>query len=347
VPIDIQQLLGLVTRARELIKEPEALQLLGQIQEQIQQYAQDRDAEQNQLQDQLNQAQATVSQLRASNSTLQQQNAAAAAEIRQLKQVIDTGLPSSTPVELARSFRDVVNTIQSEARAAPNVGVTVKAMDIEVKGLVQVQDKQTVMVLPTVGSSVDPGSLSTLRVSFGAVPVVRPPVVPTVTGIDPSGGIPDGGTQVTVTGTGFTEATSVNFGRTPAASFSVQSDTQLTAVSPAGSGTVDVTVVTPAGTSATGPGDQFTYGQPPVVNAINPQQGPAQGGTKVELAGSGLTGAAQVLFGDVPASDVSVQSDTVLTAVTPAGSGTVPVAVTTPVGTSTPIPSAQFTYVAG
>jgi hypothetical protein len=347
VPVDIQQLLGLVTRARELIKDPQALQLLDQIQAQIQQFAQDRDTEQNQLQDQLNQAQATASQLAASNSTLQQQNAAATAEIQRLKQVIDTGLPSSTPVDLARSFRDVVDTIQSEARAAPGVGVTVKAMDIEVKGLVQVQNKQTVMVLPTVGSSVDPNSLSTLRVSFGAIPVVRPAGAPVVTGIDPSSGVPSGGTQVTVTGSGFTGVTAVNFGTTSAASFSVQSDTQLTAVSPADSGTVDVTVVTPAGASAAGPPDQFTYGQPPVVNTINPNQGPAQGGTKVEVVGSGLTGATQVLFGVAAASDVSVVSDTVLTAITPAGSGTVSVTVTTPVGTSTPTPSAQFTYAAG
>jgi hypothetical protein len=347
VPVDIQQLLGLVTRARELIKEPEALQLLDQIQAQIQQYAQDRDTEQNQLQNELSQAQATVTQLQASNATLQQQNLATAAELQRLKQIIDIGLPSSTPVDLARSFRDVVDTIQSEARAAPGVGVTVKAMDIEVKGLVQVQNNQTTMVLPTVGSSVDPNSLSTLRVSFGAIPVVRPSDVPAVTAIAPSSGQPSGGTQVNVTGTGFTGATGVNFGTTPAASFSVQSDTQLTAVSPADSGTVDITVVTPAGASAAAPSDRFTYGQPPVVNTINPNQGPAQGGTKVEVVGSGLTGATQLLFGSAPASDMSVASDTILTAVTPAGSGTVPVTVTTPVGTSTPTSSAQFTYANG
>ena len=36
-------------------------------------------------------------------------------------------------------------------------------------------------------------------------------------------------------------------------------DTTITADSPAGTGTVDVTVTTPAGTSATSPADQFTY----------------------------------------------------------------------------------------
>ena len=39
----------------------------------------------------------------------------------------------------------------------------------------------------------------------------------------------------------------------------VDSDTEITATSPPGSGTVDVTVVTPTGTSVTSPADQFSY----------------------------------------------------------------------------------------
>jgi hypothetical protein len=39
----------------------------------------------------------------------------------------------------------------------------------------------------------------------------------------------------------------------------VISDTEITATSPPGSGIVDITVVTPNGVSATGPGDQFGY----------------------------------------------------------------------------------------
>jgi len=37
---------------------------------------------------------------------------------------------------------------------------------------------------------------------------------------------------VTITGARFTDATAVTFGATPAASFTVDSDTQITAVSP-------------------------------------------------------------------------------------------------------------------
>lgn len=85
-------------------------------------------------------------------------------------------------------------------------------------------------------------------------------VVPTVTGVNPNGGSISGGLQgVTVTGTGFTSATGVSFGTAPASALDIQSDTQITVTSPAGNGTVDVTVITPAGTSATSPADQFTY----------------------------------------------------------------------------------------
>jgi hypothetical protein len=39
----------------------------------------------------------------------------------------------------------------------------------------------------------------------------------------------------------------------------VDSDTEITATSPPGSGTVDVIAVTAAGTRATSPADQFSY----------------------------------------------------------------------------------------
>jgi hypothetical protein len=45
-------------------------------------------------------------------------------------------------------------------------------------------------------------------------------------------------------------------------SFSFVSDTQLEAVIPPGSGTVDITVSNPAGTSAIGTADRFGYAAP-------------------------------------------------------------------------------------
>ncbi len=82
---------------------------------------------------------------------------------------------------------------------------------------------------------------------------------PTITSITPVRGPAAGGTTVTITGTGFTGATAVHFGATAAPSFTVYSDVEIRAVSPAGAGTVDVTVTTPGGTSTTSSADHFTY----------------------------------------------------------------------------------------
>jgi hypothetical protein len=54
-------------------------------------------------------------------------------------------------------------------------------------------------------------------------------------------------------------ASTVTFGSTQAASFKVTGEGTIDAIAPAGSGTVDVTVTTPAGASAANPSDRFTY----------------------------------------------------------------------------------------
>jgi large repetitive protein len=83
---------------------------------------------------------------------------------------------------------------------------------------------------------------------------------PAVTSLSTSSGSTSGGTSVTIRGTGFSGATQVLFGSAPATSFTVMSSTKIAAVAPAGtSGTVDVVVITPSGTSAATSDDQFTY----------------------------------------------------------------------------------------
>jgi hypothetical protein len=84
---------------------------------------------------------------------------------------------------------------------------------------------------------------------------------PTVTAIAPDFGPVGGGATVTITGTDLASASAVKFGTVPAASFKVDSETQITAVSPASATVdpVDVTVTTLAGTSAVSKGDRFFY----------------------------------------------------------------------------------------
>jgi alpha-tubulin suppressor-like RCC1 family protein len=78
---------------------------------------------------------------------------------------------------------------------------------------------------------------------------VAPP--PAVANVSPRRGPTAGGTEVTISGSNFTEATAVDFGSTGAAHFTVNSATSISAISPAHTAElVDVTVTTPGGTSA-------------------------------------------------------------------------------------------------
>jgi hypothetical protein len=85
---------------------------------------------------------------------------------------------------------------------------------------------------------------------------------PIVTSILPNNGLLAGDTGVTITGANLSTATQVYFGTTKASSFMALSSTSIDAYSPAAKavGAVDITVVSPGGTSATSSADQFSYG---------------------------------------------------------------------------------------
>jgi IPT/TIG domain len=94
----------------------------------------------------------------------------------------------------------------------------------------------------------------------GTCPTVTyTPPPPAVTAINPSQGSSLGGATVTVSGSGLTGASAVHFGSSLGSNVTVVSDSRLTALSPPGTGTVDVTVTTTSGTSATSGADLFTY----------------------------------------------------------------------------------------
>ena len=69
---------------------------------------------------------------------------------------------------------------------------------------------------------------------------------------------------------------------------------------------------------------------PIVISSVTPNRGPAAGGTRVTIAGSGLLQGATVRFGAAAAKDVSVISLTEIQATTPPGpTGSVDVVVDT------------------
>jgi hypothetical protein len=169
-----------------------------------------------------------------------------------------------------------------------------------------------------------------------------PPGIATVA---PASGPAAGGTLITIAGHDFTDASAVTFGGVAASSFTVNSDTSITAVSPArvSVGVVDVTVTTPAGNSPLSAADGFIY--TPSVNLVSPSSGPRTGGTTVSVAGRAFSGASEVRFGGVPAPSFKVNSDGLITAVSPAASpGTVDITVTT-AGEQSPTSAADhFTF---
>ena len=120
------------------------------------------------------------------------------------------------------------------------------------------------------------------------------------------------------------------------------SATSITAVSPPGKGTVDVTVTNGAGTSLTRAGDRFSYA--PAVTGVQPNNGPTNGRTVLTITGRDLAGATAVRFGSANAAGFRVTSASSIAAIPPAGTGTVNVTVTTPGGTSAISTADQFTY---
>lgn len=83
---------------------------------------------------------------------------------------------------------------------------------------------------------------------------------PFITSVTPDVGPSQGGTSVTIIGSGFTGATAVTFGPRLATSFIVNSDTSITAIAPPGvPGNINIQVTTGAGTSPLTFSDLYTY----------------------------------------------------------------------------------------
>jgi uncharacterized repeat protein (TIGR01451 family) len=178
--------------------------------------------------------------------------------------------------------------------------------------------------------------------------VVAPPVI---TGVSPAEGATAGGTLVTIAGTSLENATAVDFGSVAVTSFVSDSNGQIVLLSPAGTaGTVDVTAITPGGTSAISASDQFIYSASPVVAAptitgVSPAEGAPAGGTLVTIAGTNLENATAVDFGSLAVTSFVSDSNSQIVLLSPAGTaGTVDVTATTLGGASATTPSDQFTY---
>ncbi len=149
-----------------------------------------------------------------------------------------------------------------------------------------------------------------------------------------SGGI---GTSVVLSGSNFTTVSRVFFGSFSAQAFSIDSDTQITAIVPNFVTTATIILQSPRGTAISA--TPFTYVPgAPIISGITPTGAPAE--TLITIQGSGLTGATNVLFTSTTfPSGISVTptvvSDRIIRVSVPISASSGPVTVTTPRGTVT------------
>jgi hypothetical protein len=196
--------------------------------------------------------------------------------------------------------------------------------------------------------------LAALLLGGGLVLTVTSPATAdpglTVTDVNPTAALDTGGTGVTVSGTGFTGATAVNFGTVAGTNLIVLSDSSLLVTTPAEpDGVVDVTVVTATGTSAVSSADQMLFvpvGSPPTLTSVTPNAGTTAGGVPFAITGTGFTGTINVFFG---ASTIpfAVSSDTLISATLPAvPPGVYDIEVQTPNGGTSVTANDRFTVTA-
>ena len=178
-------------------------------------------------------------------------------------------------------------------------------------------------------------------------------VRPFVSSVTPWQGPSRGGNTVVIKGTGFSPLSgpaAVRFGGMNAASYVVDSDTQITAIAPAhepGEGSVQI--FDAADQSFIHNGSRYVFIAAPVITYISPNSGPTSGGTTVSIFGTGfssLSGPGAVQFGGVDATSYEVFGSTRIDAVAPPhADGSVRVKVTATNGTTEDTPEDDYTYI--
>ena len=220
-------------------------------------------------------------------------------------------------------------------------GVTnVKFNSVSALSFTFINDTTVKAVVPDFGAAVGNIVIFTSHGDTGASGVTFTVNSPANISFSPTSG-PEG-TPVTITGTGFTGASSVMFHLTPATSFTVVNDTTIQAIVPAGAADGKITVTTPGGPGESIGSFDVTPGVAPSLDFFSPGSGPA--GTPVTLTGSHFLSATAVTFNGVAATFMVI-NDTTITTTVPALATTGPIVVTNPHGTSSNL--TDFTVTAG
>lgn len=166
-----------------------------------------------------------------------------------------------------------------------------------------------------------------------------------MTALSPARGRLAGGNRVTATGWGLDLVREITFAGASVTRLTHVSDTELNFLMPPGDvlGAVSprVTYGRPAGQGSATSTQTLTdiaylYSGRPEILRLTPVTGPLTGGSRLEIYGTGFTGASRVSVGNAPATNVSVTGDNLITVTTPEGRnpGPVDVVVHAPGGSS-------------
>ncbi len=148
-----------------------------------------------------------------------------------------------------------------------------------------------------------------------------------LTAVEPTTGATQGGTEVMLSGSGFSEGLQVLFAESHALDVFVLNDrVAMVRTPPHPAGVVDVTVYHPdvEGGAPRALDAAYTFQSPLTIAAITPDEGHARGGEAFTLTGAGFTPDTLVYIGGRRAIDVQVHDDGTVTGVTPQSLGGTP-----------------------
>ena len=252
----------------------------------------------------------------------------------------------SPPLGLASADTDVI-VVGKNIKESPGPTVTIGAT-----ACTNVRVVSTTCLMATVPSPIATGlyavtvdnndgqPAATLANAYTVVttPTVSAPIVP-------ASGDANDTTAITINGADFAYIPHVEIGTTPATRCTdvvFVSSAQLTANVPAGiaPGTYDVTVINPLNQTGTLAGSYTVNAVPagePEVTSVDPPTGTNNADTDVAITGAAFTGTTGVTVGVTACTNVTVVSDTEITATVPAGImvGDCDLTVTNATGTGT------------
>lgn len=166
--------------------------------------------------------------------------------------------------------------------------------------------------------------------------------VPTISTISPTAGAIGGGSTITVTGTNFTSATTMEVGGVACATLTYVSATSMTCVTPNQvAGAYAVTAYNPG--TATATYNSFTYQDGPDITAVTPNAGPLAGSTALVITGTNFRTGATVLVGTASCAVTSLTATQIDCTTSANVAGTYAVTVTN-TDTQTDSELAAFTY---